>query len=163
MKEKWFQNLKIADCYHSTSERVVLQTGHVIFFLNHNSMQSAWKQCSHLAMLLIISWKLYPSRHVGQMQEEESGPEFVLLSLITTNDVQVLILESSNPSWCGGAVVAVAVSGWISGAFISSLLPLRLNRNSKQIVNTMPITTADGMKIGDPTYAPKNLLESSVN
>lgn len=133
---------------------IVRQTGQVLLVLNHSSMHSEWKQCSHLAMLLSSSlgWKL--SKHMQQVLQ--SGPEFVMLSLRTTNSVQELNLNSSRPLAVDrGAAAAVAVEDTGSTSAVSDLelisfLPASEHvRRNKQIMNIMHNVTKDAMEKGD--------------
>ncbi|KAL2468912.1 hypothetical protein Fot_50488 [Forsythia ovata] len=67
-------------------------------------MQSLWKKCPHLAILLTLSSGLYTSKQIAQ--ELFSCPEMLWFSPTTTNSVYDFNLESSRPviTWPGCSV-----------------------------------------------------------
>ena len=83
-----------------------MQTGHLSFNRGHSSMHSAWKQCLHSGMHLIVSWLRYSDKHIEQALL--LGPGRHLLSSRTSfwND---LMVHSSRPMIIMGGWGATAV------------------------------------------------------
>lgn len=69
-------------------------TGHVKFIRSHSSIHSAWKQCLHSGMHLIVSLLRYSDKHIGQMLS--LGPGILRLSPSTSFSYDSIV-DSSSP------------------------------------------------------------------
>lgn len=126
-------------------------TGHVEFIRSHSSIHSAWKQCLHSGMHLIVSLLRYSDKHIGQVLS--LGPGILRLSPSTSFSYDSIV-DSSSPvsttAGCGSTAAGLLFC-------CMGLSPASLRLLKQHAKRAIPVAHASAGTAIDKQMIPKTL------